>query len=246
MQAVPNSLEAAIVQAQVATRAAIQDGVPRCLVELVYSELKVMPVAQQFIPVLQELGMQFKVYFPDAGAAALARRDWGNPEFSVRAIGELKGQIEPEDEIFLFVEPSSVEVNAVETMCNQAGSRPVIMLNPRMEDVATIGIGYAGRQLRERFLSTLESIYYLRPLEGAVLLRAYPGPWQVWREGGDTQYELIGEFPQKPSGEALERLLLGEAIAEGGDTSDGDKGSPKRRTGGFLNELQSFIRALTQ
>ncbi|HEY9737100.1 MAG TPA: DUF1995 family protein [Trichocoleus sp.] len=245
---IPESLEDAIAQARAATRVALQDGVPRILIELVYPELKAMPVAQQFIPVLQEMGLSFKVYFPDAGAAALARRDWDNPDFSVRAIGELKGQIEPDDEAFLFVEPSSVEVAAVEEMCNQAAGRPVIMLNPRLEDVAIVGIGYAARQLRERFLSTLESVYYLRPLEGALMLRRYPDRWQIWRETGETegsvQYELICEMPQKPSGEELDQILLGDqATAEG----EGESAPPpKRRKGGLLAELQSFIRALSQ
>jgi hypothetical protein len=242
MTGLPTSLEDAIAQARAATRTAIQDGVPRLLVELIYPELKAMPVAEAYIPVLQEMGLTFKVYFPDAGAAALARRDWGNPEFSVRAIGELKGQIEPEDEVFLFVDPSAVEVNAVEEMCNQAGGRPVIMLNPRLEDVAIIGIGYAGRQLRERFLSTLESVYYLRPLEGATLLRIYPGPWQVWRETAEDQYELAAELPQKPTGEDLDRILYGVETP----SEEAAAAPAKRRKGGFLAELQGFLRALSQ
>ncbi|MEO1070069.1 MAG: DUF1995 family protein, partial [Cyanobacteria bacterium J06638_6] len=143
--AVPESLEVAIAQARLASQAAIQAGVPRMMVELVYSELKGLPVAQQFYPALQELGLTFKMYFPDAGAAALARRDWGNPDFVVRGIGELQGQMEPGDQAYLFVEPSSIEVNQVEEMCAEAGDAFVIMLNPKLEDVATIGIGYAGR-----------------------------------------------------------------------------------------------------
>jgi hypothetical protein len=48
MTAIPDSLETAIAQAREATRAAIQAGLPRMTVELVYSELKGMPVAEQF------------------------------------------------------------------------------------------------------------------------------------------------------------------------------------------------------
>ncbi|MGF1570021.1 MAG: DUF1995 family protein [Nodosilinea sp.] len=246
MTDIPASLEAAIIQAQQATRAAIQAGVPRLLVEFIYPELKGMPVAEQFYPVLQEMGLAFKVYFPDAGAAALARRDWGNPDFVVRSIGELQGQMEPDDQAYLFVEPSSIEVTQVEAMCNAAGDRFVIMLNPKLEDVATIGIGYAGRQLRERFLSTLESAYYLRPMEDAVLFRCYPAPWQVWQATtAEAAYQLVAELPQKPSGEALERILMGEPST---DSSARAVVSPatKPRRGGFLSELQSFIRALTQ
>jgi hypothetical protein len=245
MTAIPDSLETAIAQAREATRAALQAGVARMTVELVYSELKGMPVAEQFYPVLQEMGLAFKMYFPDAGAAALARRDWGEPEFSVRGIGEIKGQMEPDDQAYIFVEPSSVEVTQVEEMCNQAGDKFVIMLNPKLEDVATIGIGYAGRQLRERFLSTLEPVYYLRPMAGAVLLRAYPGPWQVWQEASEDTYTLVAELPQKPSGEALDRILLGEPSTDSSAAPSADAPARPRR-GGFLSDLQNFLKALSQ
>jgi Domain of unknown function (DUF1995) len=239
---VPASLEDAIAQARGATQAAIQAGVPRMMVELVYSELKGLPVAELFYPALQELGLTFKIYFPDAGAAALARRNWGNPEFVVRGIGELHSEMEPGDQAYLFVEPSSIEVNQVEEMCAQAGDAFVVMLNPKLEDVATIGIGYAGRQLRDRFLSTLEPVYYLRPMEGAVLLRCYPHPWQVWQET-DTGYELLAEMPEKPSGEAIDRILMGETTPNSGEPGGA---ASKAKRGGFLSELQGFIRALTQ
>ncbi len=237
---VPESLEVAIAQARTATQAAIQAGVPRMMVELVYSELKGLPVAEQFYPALQELGLTFKIYFPDAGSAALARRDWGNPDFVVRGIGELHAEMTDDDQAYLFVEPSSIEVNQVEEMCAEAGDRFVIMLNPKLEDVATIGIGYAGRQLRDRFLSTLEPVYYLRPRDEAVVLRCYPHPWQVWQES-ETGYQLLAEMPEKPSGEALDRILMGE-------TANPDAGAitSKGKRGGFLSELQTLIRALTQ
>lgn len=241
---VPRSLEAAIAQAQAATRAAIEAGVPRILVDFSIPELKIMPVAQQFYPLFEEMGLQFKLYFPDAGAAALAKRDWGNPDFSIRGINEAKGRLEADDDAFLIIEPSSVEVNEVEEFCNAAVGKFVVMLNPKLEDIATIGIGYAGRQLRERFLSTLESCYYLQPLEGATILRAYPGPWQVWGETADDTYELMGEFATKPSGETLAKLFSAETEAGEADTNAPTKARPKKA--GFLSELQSFLRALSQ
>lgn len=241
MTDLPTSLETAIAQSREATRAAIQAGVPRMMIEFVYPELKGMPVAQQFYPVLQDLGLRFKLYFPDAGAAALARRDWDNPDFVVRGIGELQGELEPEDQAYIFIEPSSIEVTQVEEMCNQAGDAFIIMLNPKLEDVATIGIGYAGRQLRERFLNTLEPVYYLRPMADAVLFRCYPNPWQLWQESPEGTYRCLAEFPQRPSGEVLDQILLG-------DTAAGIDGTPGKtgKRGGFLSELQTFIRALTQ
>ena len=245
MTEVPRSLEAAIEQAKEATRAAIQAGVARIVVDINIPELKVMPIAEQLYPVLEELGLQFNVYFPDAGAAALAKRDWNNPDFSIRGISEIKGQcLETDDEAFLIVEPSSVEVNDVEAFCNEAVGRYVVMVNPKLEDVATIGIGYSGRQLRERFLSTLESCYYLQPLEGATILRLYPGAWQVWGEVADDTYELLGEFPQKPSGEAIAKLFEGETTESEASNTGTPTSRPRKK--GLFAELGQFIRALTQ
>lgn len=241
MTGVPRSIEAAVEQAKEATRAAVQAGLPRIVVNLNIPELKALPIAEQFYPVLEELGLQFKLFFPDAGAAALARRDWNNPEFSIRGINEFKGRLEPDDDACLVVEPSAVEVNDVEALCNEATGKYVVFLNPKLEDVSIIGIGYAGRQLRDRFLSTLEDCYYLQPLEGATLLRIYPGPWQVWGETAADDYELLGEFSTKPSGEAIANLFADES-------DEGDSGTPTNRPkkGGLFAELGQFIRALTQ
>lgn len=242
----PKTLEEAIEQAKVAALAAIEDGQPRLQVELVFPELKMMPVAAQFLSGFETLGSQLRVYFPDAGAAALARRDWGEKPYAIRGISDLKSEIQSEERVVVFVEPSSVEVADVERLCQDAGDRTVVLLNPRMEDIATIGIGYAGRQLRERFLTQFESCYYLQPLEGAVILRAYPSPWQVWLEK-DDDYELVLESPQKPVGEALERVLMGTSTTanEAGENAESvSRNQPVRK--GFLSSLQQFIRALSQ
>ncbi len=243
MTGVPRSIETAVDQAKEATQAAIQAGLPRIVVDLNIPELKAMPIAEQFYPLMGELELPFKMFFPDAGAAALARRDWDNPEFSIRGINEFKGRLEAEDEACLIIEPSAVEVNDVEALCNEATGKYVIMLNPKLEDIAVVGIGYAARQLRDRFLSTLETAYYLQPLEGATLLRIYPGPWQVWGETEDDNYELLGEFPTKPSAEAIANLFED-------DTSEDDNGSSspanRPKKGGLFAELSQFIKALTQ
>ncbi|MBD3882583.1 DUF1995 family protein [Phormidium tenue FACHB-886] len=233
----PNSLDDAVAQARAATAAAIADGYTKLQVDLLFPELKIMPVTEQFLPVFESFGSKLRVYFPDAGSAALARRDWGEKPFAIRGISDMKAEIQPEEQVFLFVEPSSVEVLEVEKLCQQAGDRPVVLLNPKLEDIAIIGIGYAGRQLRERFLNLIEPCYYLQPLEGAALRRAYPGAWQVWQEKDGT-YELIAEEEQKPSGETLDRLLFGT-----GEAASSAAPSPRR---GFLASLQQFLRALSQ
>ncbi|KPQ34366.1 MAG: protein of unknown function (DUF1995) [Phormidesmis priestleyi Ana] len=251
---IPSSLTEATEQAQSAVQAALQDGYTRLQVEMVIPEIKHQPIAEQFLTIFAD--QQFKVFFPDAGAAALARRDWQNPDFVVRGLGELTEPIEADDDLYLIVNPSSIEVGSVEALCNEAADRPVVLLNPQLEDVAVVGIGYAARQLRERFLSQIESCYYVRPLDNAAVYRCYPGPWQVWRETAPGEYEWVSDVASKPSGEDIDRILNatndtaenlanGEASRSNSSPNTGKtKTNPRKK--GLLAELQQFLKALSQ
>jgi hypothetical protein len=243
---VPTNLPMATEQAKGAAIAAMAAGYNRIQVEMAIPEIKHQPIAEQFLEIFE--GQRLKVFFPDAGAAALARRDWNNPAFTVRGLGEMAQPVEAEDECYLVVNPSSIEVAAVEALCDEAGDRPVILLNPRLEDVAVVGIGYAARQLRDRFLSQLECVYYVRSLEEAALYRCYPGPWQVWRETAPDTYSWVSDFAQRPASEDIDRLLYGDGEAVGGERSpdSGDSATGPGRKRGLFSELQQFIRALTQ
>lgn len=248
MTELPKDLNEAIAQSRIATAAALSDGQTLLQVELVFPEiaLQAQSIAEQFLSEFEDIHSGVKVFFPDAGSAALARRDWGQTAFKVTDLGSsrtaVEDKIEPDDQLFLLINPAAVEVAQVEKLYIAAGDRPVIILNPRLEDVATIGIGYAGRQLRDRFLNKIESCYYIRPLEDAALFRCYPQPWQVWLETND-EYQLISETVQKPVGDDLERIL---ARALG--TTDPDSTAPAKpiKKKGFLAELQTFLKALTQ
>jgi hypothetical protein len=246
---IPSSLAEATEQAQRAVQAALKDGYTRLQIEMAIPEIKHQPIAEQFLEIFS--GQQFKVFFPDAGAAALARRDWQNPDFVVRGLGELIHPIDADDDLYIVVNPSSVEVATVESLCNEAVGQPVILLNPQLEDIAVVGIGYAARQLRERFLSQIESCYYLRPLENAAVYRCYPGPWQIWRETATGEYEWASDVAHRPSGEDIDRILNGSAEGSSLDPSNPDSpktDSPKpdKRKKGIFSELQQFLRALSQ
>lgn len=245
MTTLPNTLEDAISQAKAATKTALNAGVTRLQVDLVFPEiaLQAQSIAQQFIPIFDELGIVPKVFFADTGAAALARRDWGTVGFKIDDVGTsrslMEEKIQPDDQAFLLVAPSSVEVAQVEKLSNAAGNRPFILLNAQLEDVSVVGIGYAARQLRERFLGTIESCYYLRPLDGAAILRSYPSLWQVWLEI-EEEYKLVAEESQRPAGENLDRILS-QYI---NNNTTNEIAVPKKAS--FLSNLQSFLNALTR
>ena len=180
MAELPKTLEDAIAQSTEAVKSALADGMTRIQVELLFPELKFMTVAEQFLPLFTEYESRLKVFFADAGAAALARRDWTDAQFQISDIGtgraaSLEAKIQPEDEIFLFIAPTSVEVPQLEKLCELIGERPVIMLTPRLEDSSVVGIGYTARETRRRFISTIESCYYIRPVDDeSALFRCYP------------------------------------------------------------------------
>ena len=232
----PDDLDGAVSQALTATRAALDAGYQRLQVEIQIPEIKFMPIAEQFLALFADQGDACKVLFPDAGAAALARRDWGEVPCVLRSMFEQQGKVQPDDEAFLIVNPSSVEVEKVESICNEAAGRPVVLLLPNLEDIATIGIGVAGRKLRERFLSTLESCYFLKPLDGAAIFRCFPHPWQVWVEEDET-YHLMAEFPRRPTADMLEQLFA---------KSQGEVEPARPSGGGLFSNLKGFLRALNQ
>jgi hypothetical protein len=242
MAELPKSLEEAIAQSRTATEAALADGYTRLQVEFLFPELKPMPVAEQYLPLLSEYESRLKVFFADAGAAALARRDWDVP-FKILDIGTgrataVDDKIQPEDEIFLFVAPSSVEVYQLEKLFAEIGDRPAILLNPRLEDFGIVGIGYAARQVRQRFINTIETCYYLRPVDDqTVVFRSYPGLWEVWVETND-EYQKIAELPKRPSGDELDLILLKGQPQTGTDAAPGKKPS-------VFKSLQRFIKALS-
>lgn len=263
MAVIPQSFEEVIAQAKESLQVALESGCTRITIDLVIPEiaLKAQYLASEFADYLNEYGSGLKLLFPDVGAAALARRDWGETDFQVTDMGSSRTPVETKisdsDQIFVVVSPSAVEVNLLEKLCNLVGDRPVIILIPQLEDVSVVGIGYAARQLRERFISILESAYYYRPLQSALVLRTYPGLWQVWQDRINPEpnslftdemeivipvsenYELIAEVRQKPLGEALERILLGESADDEENAS-----MPTPSASGLLGSLKSFLRAL--
>ena len=125
---VPKSLEEAIEQAKAATKQVLESGCGRWQVELVVPEIALQgqALALEFTTLFELYGAGLKVLFPDTGAAALARRDWGETSFRVGDLGSrftsVKSNVETEDEAFLLVSPSSVRseehTSELQSPCN--------------------------------------------------------------------------------------------------------------------------------
>ncbi|NMF58939.1 DUF1995 family protein [Pseudanabaena yagii] len=224
----PNNLEDTTEQAIAATYQAIADGATRILVDLRFPELKSMPIAYEFARSFNErYDNAWQAIFSDAGAAALAKREWADLDVSVRGVNEGRRAVREEDKAFLLVEPSSVEVDQVEKLVQLAGDRPFVMLNPRLEN-SEVGLGLSARRLRDRFLSTFETAYYIKPLELGALWRCYPQTWQVW-VNTEEGMQFLSEVEQRPSSDDIDRLF---------------RQKTGQKTGSFLGRLQELFSAL--
>jgi hypothetical protein len=205
----------------------------RWTVELRFEGLKLLPLALRLLAALDPAQRPVRLLFPDAGAAALARRD--APELAPH-LGALGDQLRRQeqtpdpsvDDLLVVVEPAQAEYAEVERIC-QAHRGGLVLLNGRLEDAA-VGIGSVARERRRGFLSTWRPAYALQPLERGALRFACPGPWQLYRLDPDG-YRAVASFEQKPDAE-----LQAEALspAQGPDVVAG------------LQALDRFIGSLRQ
>ena len=209
----PRDLAEAQAQAIQGLQAAIQAGYTRLLVEILVPDVELKPeiLAQPF---LQLLDPPFSFLFSDAGAAALAQREWQGLDLpaGITLQGISPRTVVTEEMGLVFVLPAVSTLDRVEQICSSMSKReqqprPVVLINPQLQDAASVGVGLSGRRFRERFIATFEPCYYLRPLASGALLRIYPHPWTVWLEEEDGNYSLLKAQGQQPDGEELSEIF---------------------------------------
>mmetsp|Transcript_5389 Transcript_5389/g.10135 ORF Transcript_5389/g.10135 Transcript_5389/m.10135 type:complete len:348 (+) Transcript_5389:42-1085(+) len=206
-----------------------------------------------------------RLYFPDAGSAALCQRDWkvGQPGALVPSCVRLSSLSMRDlpaktDACLVFVCPRATEVDALKTILKVAGAWddvyeegsegaegtpevpeiPVIFINPELVNMGVVGFGLSGRMLREQLLATLVPSYYLRTLQWGAVTRAYPKPFSVWRQ--DDSGASPGGYRLLSSSD---RVPEGEELdnlyeASGGDGDGG--GMDTKEVGGMMKGLNAF------
>jgi len=225
------------MEAVVALRSALErDRRGRWTVELRFEGLRLLPVVLRLAEALDAAGLPFRLLFPDAGAAALARRDGPGLASRIASFGDQLRQqaaatsADPGDAsaasdaettadeappLLLLVGASQAEYDEVERLCQQHPAA-VVLLNPGLEDAA-VGIGSVARQRRRGFLAELQAAYALVPLAGSALRRAHPSDWELYRLDPDG-YRLVSRFDHRPDGEERDAALSGGEAAGLGAT----------------------------
>jgi len=190
-----------------------------------------------------------RVYFPDEGSAALARRDWLGTDAKVpncvqfSACGGVQSLTNvSNDMIVFFFCPRAAESDSVEEILERSEAeasklRLIVFVNPNLVDMGVTGFGMAGRMLRERLIDRLTSTYYLRTLSWGALTRRFPQDFSVWQEDENAPggYRLIKTLNALPSNPEVEDIF---------DIENGLK--EERRGGGLLDQLGDFVNGMTR
>jgi len=204
----PPDLRTAEAEALTAVQAALAAG-QRGLwtVEFRFEGLRIMPVALRLLAALTPAHPGLRMLFPDAGAAALARRDAPEQAQQLSSLGDLMRLQQADggsEGVLILVAPTPADYEEMEQVC-ALHSGVVVMVNGRLEDAA-VGIGTVARERRKGFLSGWQSAYALVPTADGALRRAYPGDWQLYRRDADG-YRSVTSFEQRPDAEAQAAAL---------------------------------------
>ena len=194
-------------------------------------------------------GPVMRIYFPDEGSAALARRDWSTqvpPCVQFSSCGGVQVADISQDSIIIFFCPRASEAESVEEILYKVEEvrgenlQLSIMVNPLLVDMGVTGFGMAGRRLRERLIDGLIPAYYLRTLPWGALTRVWPQLFTVWQEDENaadgTGYRMIKAMDRLPSNPEVEDIY---------DIENGDMDAP-REGPGFLNALGDFVNGMTR
>lgn len=230
----PPDLRSAEAELLTALESALAEGNhQRWTVDLRFSGLRLLPVVLRLATSLESRRGPLALLFPDAGAAALARREGPSLAPSVRSLADHQ-RLQAADaamletpSLLLLVAPSLAEYDEVEAVCT-AHRGAVVLLNPSLEDGA-VGIGRVARDRRRGFLAGWQSAYALIPQSASALRRVHPHDWELYRLDADG-YRLAAQFDHRPDGEEQEAALQGE--------SGGGLGSALRSVDRLLDGLQ--------
>lgn len=206
-----------------------------------------------------------RVYFPDEGNAALARRDWtsGNGidlPSCVRfgacgGIRSVNGDLSRDALVFFFC-PKASESDMVEEILqktelahansNSTSKLLTVFVNPQLVDMGVTGFGMAGRMLRERLLDGLEGTYYLRTLAWGALTRSWPNAYSLWEEDETASdgggYTLMRTLPYLPSNPEVEDIY--DAVSEGKIQVDGFGNQINRKPPSALDKFGDFVNGM--
>lgn len=157
--------------------------------------------------------------------------DWGDYDAkgTFINIGSIGGkEVDEQDDMFILVAPQNAFGNCIiddlRAMTDAAGSRPVILINPRLKDLpGSSGIMQTmGRDKRLEYAASFENCYSFRllyyagtqyPIMGALRM-SYPFPYEVYKRvdeaPGKEKYVMLSTFENRPTSDEINNAFLGK------------------------------------
>ena len=160
------------------------------------------------------------IWFPDAGAAALAKSEWkvGTDEAqvpeSVRFCSFPRSQVEPTDAAVVVMCQKASETPLAEKLVNGtfevSPDSAVIFINPEFVDMGVTGFGLQARLVQQRTVDMLEQAYYLKAWPWGAVARCWPRAIGVWQEDADAAdgsgYKLLAKLAEIPGSTETEQI----------------------------------------
>lgn len=222
---IPSSFNAAVEQALLSIQSLLSTSQNLVFLELdTTSNDETYTLLKSTLPLLALLPALFppptKVYLllPDAGAAALFKRDQPTLPENVSVGGLEQAEIDGEGDIALIIAcPRATDTKRLVDVVESAEGKPIVVVNADLVDMGVTGLSLNARRLRERLVDRFEWGYCLKTFDWGLVMRAWPEGWGVWLDKGDD-WVKIKEVEQRPGGERLEEILE-EASAEEGNVA---------------------------
>ena len=171
-----------------------------------------------------------RIFFPDMGAAALARRDWkmGSNDTEIPpCVYTANIQNDPvleTDKAVIILCPLYSEADYISRITDICIERnlPCIMINPNLIN-GDQGLGVrkytpffwislkwclGARNLKSKVINTFATAYKLKTMKKGAVVREWPSGYSVWNEDANSPdgYSLLQSYRSDPSMELLEEL----------------------------------------
>jgi hypothetical protein len=192
-----------------------------------------------------------RIFFPDMGAAALARRDWkmgsavAEVPTSVFSANIQNDQLAPSDKLAILLCPLYSEADfvlRVLDMCDSA-KIPCLMINPELINMDQ-GYGVRARNMRKTVINTFTTVYKLKTMKHGAVVREWPSGWSLWNEDAskDDGYRLLDTYATDPPRELVNDIYDRENPDEdkGPKTEANAASKVVKEVFGFFNGLRKL------
>jgi len=167
-----------------------------------------------------------KIYYPDAGSAALTDNKWpwaeGGGTVPRVGVGDVMRNVRDDgdcSEVGIFVCMKAQEKEQVELYLDayRESGKKAILINPNLIDMGVTGLGLSGRMYTERVMAGVRQAYYLKTYPNSAVVYEQGGGYSLWREADvEGGYELVDTTLQQWTDVDVELEMEGEEEGVGG------------------------------